>query len=345
MQFKRATKQQSKLRLALVGPSGSGKTFTALTLAKTLGKRVAVVDTERGSASKYSGDVADFDVLELDSFAPRTYREAISAAEAAGYDVLVLDSLSHAWIGKDGSLEQVDRAKARNRGGNDFSAWRDVTPEHNALVEAILGARMHVIATMRAKTEWIMEERQRGGRTITVPRKVGLAPVQRNGVEYEFDVVGDMDDENRLAVSKTRCPALSGAVMLKPGAELAQTLLAWLSDGAQPEAPATPEPEPDTKQGPKPQPEPDTSAPTAPPLDTAETDPEPAPESTFDFWAGRIGAARNQADLDNIAADIASAVQQRIVGGPLRDKLRGTWVAASEALRAAQNGEQNGGVS
>ena len=102
--FKRATKTQIRLRLALSGASGSGKTMSSLAIASHLGQRIAVIDTERGSASRYA-DLFEFDVLELESFHPTKYISAIKAAESAGYDVLIIDSLSHAWIGKDGELD------------------------------------------------------------------------------------------------------------------------------------------------------------------------------------------------------------------------------------------------
>jgi hypothetical protein len=231
MKFKKATKSQAKLRLALVGVSGSGKTYTALTIAAALGEPVAVIDTERGSASKYAGDVAHFDALELETYAPRTYVQAIAAAASQRYPVLVIDSLSHAWMGEGGALEMVDKAAARSKSGNTFMAWRDVTPEHNALVSAILGYPGHVIVTMRAKSEYVIEEDGRGKKT---PRKIGMAPVQRDGLEYEFDVVADLDTEHRMVVTKSRCSALADAVIVRPGREVADRLRAWLDDGVQP---------------------------------------------------------------------------------------------------------------
>lgn len=225
--FKKATKQQAKLRMALIGPSGSGKTYSALSIAKHLGGKVAVIDTERGSASKYA-DLFDFDVCELESFSPDTYRQTIEQASFAGYDTLIIDSLSHAWMGKDGALEQVDKAAKRSQSGNSFAAWREVTPMHNALVEAILQAECNIIATMRAKTEYVMETNEKGKQT---PRKVGLAPVQRDGLEYEFDVVADLNLDNEMIVSKTRCPALTGQVIPKPGKQVADTLAQWLGTG------------------------------------------------------------------------------------------------------------------
>lgn len=225
--FRKATKAQSRARIALMGPAGSGKTYSALSLATALGQRVAVIDTERGSASKYA-DIFAFDVLELDEYDPRNYVAAINAAQQAGYDVLVIDSLSHAWSGKGGVLEIKDAATARSRTGDSFgSGWREASPLHNRLVDAMLQARVHLIATMRTKTEYAVTKE--GGQTKI--EKLGLAPVQRDGLEYEFDIVGDMDLDNRLVISKTRCPALHGVVVVRPDAKLAHTISAWLTDG------------------------------------------------------------------------------------------------------------------
>lgn len=224
--FQKATKKQAKGRFALDGPSGAGKTYTGLMLACALGNNPAVIDTERRSASKYS-DMFSFDVAELTDFHPRKYIDAIKAASAAGYDSLLIDSLSHAWSGKGGALEIVDDAKARHK-GSSFHAWREVTPLHNELIDAILSCPMHVVVTMRTKTEYSIDRDKNGRTSIS---KVGTAPIQRDGMEYEFDVVGDMDLENRLIISKTRCSALNQKTFKKPGKEFAQILVDWLSDG------------------------------------------------------------------------------------------------------------------
>lgn len=227
--FQPASRTQRKLRMALIGPSGSGKTYTALTIAATLGSKIAVIDTERGSASAYA-DKFRFDTLQLTSFSPEKYLEGIQAASAAGYDVLVIDSLSHAWAGKDGILEFVDKVAARSRSGNSFGAWREATPVHNKLVDGILDAGCHVIVTMRAKTEYVQEKDERTGKTSV--RKVGMAPVQRDGLEYEMDIVADLDWENNLIVTKTRCEALQGHVTKKAGVEFAGVIVDWLGSGA-----------------------------------------------------------------------------------------------------------------
>lgn len=227
--FQKATKRQSKLRLALAGPAGSGKTYTGLLLAHGLAKggSVAVIDTERGSASKYS-DLWPFDVLELGDHHPERYIEAIHAAEQAGYAVLVIDSLSHAWMGNHGALSLVDDAAKRSQSSNTFGAWRDVTPLHNQLVDAMLASRLHLIATLRSKQDYVQEKDDRGK---TVVRKVGMAPIQRDGMEYEFDVFAALDADNTLIVGKTRCSALSGLVVNRPGEDIAERLLAWVEGG------------------------------------------------------------------------------------------------------------------
>lgn len=229
--FRKATKHESRLRLALSGPSGSGKTYTALRIATALSDKVAVIDTERGSASKYA-DEFEFDVLEPESFHPQVYIDAIRNAEQDGYEVLIIDSLSHAWVGKDGELELVDRVQQRSRSSNSFAAWREVTPLHNALVDAMLTSRCHIIATMRAKTAYSMDQDERGKTQV---RKLGMEPVMRDGIEYEFDVHAMMDMSNTMLVMKSRCKALTGAVIQHPGADVAATLREWLGGEPLPE--------------------------------------------------------------------------------------------------------------
>ena len=232
VQFTKATKWQARLRMAIQGPAGSGKTYTSLcfgcALAEMRGGRLAVIDTERGSAVKYA-DRYDFDVVALESFQPERYVEAIDAAEAAGYRVLVIDSLSHAWEGEGGVLSLVDEASRRSSSGNSFAAWGVVTPRHRALVDAMLQASVDVIATMRTKTEYVLEPDDRGK---LVPRRKGTRPVQREGLEYEFDLVAEMAaDSHDLAVVKSRCSAVADQVVEKPDARWFQSVIAWLIQG------------------------------------------------------------------------------------------------------------------
>ena len=225
--FEPATKDQAKARIALAGPSGSGKTWTALTIATRFGGPIAVVDTERGSASKYAGDFA-FDRLNLTTYDPRDLPKALAVAAQRAYAVVIVDSLSRFWSGTGGMLEQVDNAGKRGYGGNSFGGGKEARPMENAMIEALLGYPGHVIVTMRTKTAYEIVEDDRGRK---VPTKIGLKPEQRDGIEYEFDIVGDMDHENTLTVSKTRCSKLSGSVIRRPDGAVAEVILDWLTDG------------------------------------------------------------------------------------------------------------------
>lgn len=235
--FQKAIKQEAKLRLAIAGPSGSGKTYTALAIAKHLtDKPVAVVDTEHGSAAKYA-DLFDFDVMEMEPpFHPDRFIKAIQEARAAGYGAIILDSLSHAWNGTGGLLEIVDDIAARSNSKNTFAAWKQGTPIYNRLIDAIIQSDIHVIATMRSKQDYVMEADERGKMS---PKKVGLAPVQRDGFEYEFDIVLTMDADNTGIVTKTRCSALANGLFRKPGADITAIIRGWLTG-----APAQPKPAP-----------------------------------------------------------------------------------------------------
>lgn len=224
--FERATKQNAKLKMAICGVTGSGKTYSALSIAQGLGESIAVVDSEWGSASLYA-DRFDFDVVELEGdFHPERYVEAIEAADAAGYDVLIIDSLSHAWAGTNGTLALVDEAAKRMRTPNSFAAWKDVTPLQNRMIEAIQKAKLHIIVTMRSKIAYEIQTSSNGKK---VPVKVGLAPIQRDNITYEFTIVGEMEaDGHVLNISKTRCSELAGAVIERPDKVLGQRLVQWL---------------------------------------------------------------------------------------------------------------------
>jgi len=231
--FQRATKRAVRARIAFDGPSGSGKTWTSLEWATILGQKIAVVDTERGSASLYS-DKFGFDVLELSPpFHPDRLVEAIRSAESASYDVLIIDSLSHFWEGEGGVLDIADAAGAR-AGGNSWAGWKTATPALRHLIDVMLASDLHIIVTMRSKQEWTQEEYTDGkGHRKTRPVRLGMAPVMRNGMEYEMTVVGDLDLEHRLTITKSRCDALSDLVV-QPGraAEAAETFLRWTNSGA-----------------------------------------------------------------------------------------------------------------
>lgn len=224
----RATKRRAKLRLGMSGPAGSGKTYSALLIAGGLGQRIGLIDTEHGSGDLYADLLPQgYDVLPLTPpFSPARYVEAIHALEQAGCDVIIVDSLSHAWSGEGGSLDR--QGKIADKSGNSWQAWRQVTPEHNALVEALLQSPAHIIATMRAKTEYVQERDERTGKNVV--RKIGLAPVMRDGIEYEFTVFLELDQQHMAYVGKDRTRLLDGTIF-KPSVEVGRQLLEWLDAG------------------------------------------------------------------------------------------------------------------
>lgn len=225
--FVPATKQGAYARVALVGPSGSGKTYTALTIAKAFGESVGVIDSENGSAAKYSDEFA-FRHLVMTDFDPAKLTAALAAAAEQGINPLIIDSGSHYWEGSGGMLEQVDRAAARSGRGNNFEGWKEMRPVEREMFAAILAYPGHVIMTLRVKTDYVVELNANGKQA---PKKVGLRPIQREGIEYEFDVVADMDDA-RFTVSKSRCPDLTGAVIDRPTTEVGYKVIEWLNRGA-----------------------------------------------------------------------------------------------------------------
>ena len=227
MEFRKAEKRKAKLRLGITGAAGSGKTYGALLIAKGLGGKTVLLDTENGSEDLYAG-MFDYDVGAIQ--APYTidkYIEGIQQAESLGYDIIIIDSLSHAWAGEGGLLEQIDTIAAGSRSGNTYTAWRQVTPQHNKLIEKMLNSTCHIIATMRSKTEYVIVENDKGRKE---PRKVGLAPVQREGMDYEFGVVFDLGQNHMATVSKDRTSLFDGQVFTL-SEQTGEKLRKWLENG------------------------------------------------------------------------------------------------------------------
>jgi hypothetical protein len=241
VQFQPATKAQAKLRAALTGPSGSGKTMSALRMATGIGGRIAVIDTERGSASKYA-DRFQFHTCQLADRTIDGYIAALAAAAKAGYDVLVIDSLSHGW---QELLQEVDRLAKARFGGNTWAAWSEGTPKQRRLIDALTDWPGHVIATMRSKTEWNQQTDEKTGRLR--PVRIGLAPEQGKGIEYEFDLLLELSTEHVGTVIKDRTGKFQDKVVEKPDEAFGRALAEWLSEGAPARSPtpsATPTLEP-----------------------------------------------------------------------------------------------------
>ena len=231
MAFQKAVKAKAKLRGAISGPSGSGKTFTALRIAKGLGGKIALADSEFGSASKYA-DLFDFDVMDLSSNKhPNEYIKAIKEAEKEGYTTLVIDSITHAW---DETKKEVEKKSNAMKTPNSFTSWAVGNKLWQDLEDAIMGSKINILVTMRAKTEYT-QEKDNNGRTQV--RKVGMAPEVRNGSEYAYDVVLELSHDHMGVVTKTRCNDLDGYCELKPTEALGETLAKWLDSGVEPVEP------------------------------------------------------------------------------------------------------------
>ncbi|MDN4085927.1 AAA family ATPase [Paenibacillus polymyxa] len=234
MLIRKSKRTVTKARIGMTGPSGSGKTLTALLMAFGMTddwEKIGLIDTENRSADLYAettkAGVQIPEFLKIDLEPPYTtekYIEAIKAFEDYGVEAIIVDSLSHAWAGEGGIIEQKDKLSKTK---NSFTAWGELTPKQNKMVEAILQCSAHIFVTMRSKTEYVLEANEKGKQ---VPRKVGMAPVQRDGLEYEFTLVMDLSAHHIATVSKDRTGLFDGLEFI-PGVETGQQLAEWLESG------------------------------------------------------------------------------------------------------------------
>lgn len=297
--IRKARRSAHRLRLLLAGPAGSGKTWGALEIARGLGGRCVVIDTENGSSDIYS-DIHKFDVMDLfPPFTPERYCDAIAQCEAAGYDVIIVDSITHEWNGSGGVLELKDELAAAKYRGNTWSAWSELTPRHRRFIDAMLRSPAHIIACGRSKTE--TSQVDEGGRKKVV--KLGMAVEQRDGIEFEFTVVLDIIHDGHYAVaSKDRTRLFVGDP--KPiTADHGRALAAWLA-GSEPVA-AEPQPEPPAQA-------------------------EPAPPMVAKALAA-VAAAETTLALDDLARRLAGHVK----AGRITAAWAATVSAAADERRAA----------
>lgn len=227
MALQKSTKSRSDLKvtMALTGPPGSGKTYSALSILTQLAKKVAIVDTEADKALWYD-DVFEFDHFVIEPpYHPDKFRECISDAHEAGYDGLVVDSFSHAWNKKGGMLDVVEEGVIKSKTRNQFAGWKDAKPHEYALIDMLVAAPLHLIITMRTDNDYAIDVNDKTGKKTY--KKVGLKPVQRAGIEYELDHVGEMD-AGTVIFSKSRCSSLSERVFKHPGKEVADILKDWI---------------------------------------------------------------------------------------------------------------------
>lgn len=258
LEFRKAKRSQAKIKIAMGGASGSGKTMSSLLLAFGLIKaehpnwsdadcwdKICIIDTENASGSLYvyatagSYQIGEYNTVMLDPpYEASKYVDAIHIAEANGMEVIIIDSLSHAWSGEGGALDKQGKIAARS--GNSYTAWREVTPEHNKLVDAMLQSKCHVIAAIRAKTDYVQQKDERGK---TVVKNVGMGLVMRDGIEYEFTISFMLDSEHTANATKDRTGIFDGKYFtIDPST--GEAIHKWLASGS----PAKPDGEGEDKE-------------------------------------------------------------------------------------------------
>jgi hypothetical protein len=222
MQLRVSSKKQAKIKLALQGCSGSGKTYSALLLAYGLCNdwaKIAIIDSENGSADLYAG-LGSYNVLSLqDNYTPETYMDAIQICEDAGMEVVIIDSISQCW---DNLLEYH-----ANLQGNSFTNWQKITPRINAFMQKVLQSERHIICTMRTKQDYVLNEKN--GKMV--PEKVGLKAVMRDGIDYEFTIVFDINMKHQAVSSKDRTNLFIGKPDFIITTTTGKTILDWCNDG------------------------------------------------------------------------------------------------------------------
>lgn len=225
MQLQQASRKNAKIKMAIQGASGSGKTYSALSLAYGLcgdWTKIAVIDTENHSSELYA-HLGNYQVLHVEApFSPERYIEAIQICEKANIEVIIIDSISHEWEGIGGIL-----ATHSSMTGNSYTNWSKLTPRHNAFVQHMLQSPLHIIGTIRAKQEYILSEKN--GKQV--PEKVGMKGVTREGMDYEFTLVFNLDMRNQATATKDRTSVFTGQPEFRITAETGRKVLAWCNEG------------------------------------------------------------------------------------------------------------------
>ena len=229
--LRKATRSKTKMRVALTGVSGSGKTYSSLLLASGMAPwdKIALIDTENGSGD-LCADLGAYNVITLEApFTPERYIEAITQCEDAGMEVIIIDSLSHEWEGKGGILDVHG-----NMTGNSYTNWSKVTPRHNAFIQKILQSKCHMVCTIRSKQDYVLTEKN--GKQV--PEKVGLKAITREGVDYEFTLVFDININHIAIASKDRTsifmnPKDETVQSEKITAETGKKILDWTQQGTE----------------------------------------------------------------------------------------------------------------
>lgn len=245
MEIRKAERQQSKIRVGVSGPSGSGKTLGALKLAKGLvgsWDKIVVIDSENKSADLYS-HLGEYSVLPISApYSPEKYTEAIQMCEKHGFEVIIIDSGTHEWDGKGGCLEINERLAQAKYKGNTWAAWAETTPRHQKFIDAMIQSPAHVICTLRSKVETAMDS------DTKKVKKVGVKAITREGVDYEFTIMFELDRDGHYATaSKDRTGMFSESDPFQINEAVGNTIQAWCNSGKPPIKDPYPKPEPKTE--------------------------------------------------------------------------------------------------
>ena len=225
MQLESANRKQAKIKMGIMGIAGGGKTMSALLIAFGITQdwnKIAVIDSENQSSHLYA-HLGSYKVLNLEPpFTPERYIQAIEVCEKAGIEVIILDSISHEWEGRGGILDIHS-----NMAGNSFTNWSKLTPRHNSFVEKMLQSNCHIIATIRSKQDYVLNEKN--GKQI--PEKVGLKGVTREGMDYEFTLVLEVDIKHNAIASKDRTGIFVGKPEFRVTFDTGRIISEWCNEG------------------------------------------------------------------------------------------------------------------
>lgn len=246
LEFKKAKKEQVRIKVSIAGPAGSGKTMSSLLMAYGLTRaefpnlseaevwdKIVLCDTENGSSALYVGTqvgtttIGEFNTIPMSPpYTAQSFMDAVHMCEQHGMNVIIIDSLSHVWQGESGLLDEQNKIASRT--GNSFQSWRQISPIYNKLIDTILQSPCHVIADVRAKMDYQQTKSDNGKTQV---KALGMGLVMRDGFEYETTVSFMLDYDHVANATKDRTGLFDGKYFVID-ANTGKTLYEWLSSGA-----------------------------------------------------------------------------------------------------------------
>lgn len=209
-ELKRASRQGVKPLIGLYGESGTGKTYSALLLARGLvgaAGRIAMIDTESGRGSLYADVLpGGYEVLELrDPFSPARYIEAMTAIEASGVAVGIIDSGSHEWEGISGVLDMATEIEEKS-GKPGLHCWKAPKMAHNLWLRKLLQSPLPWIICLRAKYK-SRQGKNESGKTVII-KDEATSPIQAEDFIFECTAHAEILQDHSIILTKCSHPAL-----------------------------------------------------------------------------------------------------------------------------------------